>query len=91
MIFESPSARHEANSATGAATVATVFVISLLYLTLCMNRSVNVFDEGLVLFGAARVATKRPEPRLIPKRPARTVSLRKLSLFLESSASCRRL
>src|ERR1700688_395224 len=37
------------------AIVAALFVVALLYLTLCMNRSLNPYDEGMILFGAARV------------------------------------
>jgi hypothetical protein len=38
-----------------AAIVAALSVVALLYLTLCMNRSINPYDEGMILFGAARV------------------------------------
>ena len=37
------------------AAIAAVSVVAMLYLTLCMERTVGVFDEGLILLGAARV------------------------------------
>lgn len=37
------------------AIVAALSLVALLYLTLCMKRDVNYYDEGLILFGAARV------------------------------------
>src|ERR1700722_13307170 len=37
------------------ATLACLFLASLVWLTLCMNRDSNVYDEGLILEGAVRV------------------------------------
>jgi hypothetical protein len=39
----------------GLAMLATCFVASLLYLALCMDRTVGVYDEGITLFDAVRV------------------------------------
>jgi hypothetical protein len=36
-------------------TITALFLGSLLYLTLCMDQAVNVYDEGITLFGADRV------------------------------------
>jgi hypothetical protein len=38
-----------------AATAVALCLISLLYLTLGMDRHVNLYDEGITLFGADRV------------------------------------
>jgi hypothetical protein len=46
---------HAVRTGMGAAVAASLFLISLLYLTLCMDRSVGVYDEGIMLFGADRV------------------------------------
>ncbi|HXA26596.1 MAG TPA: hypothetical protein VNW90_30270 [Acetobacteraceae bacterium] len=37
------------------ATIAALSLVAMLYLTLCMDRTVGVFDEALILLGAARV------------------------------------
>jgi hypothetical protein len=46
---------HIVRRGTGSALAASLFVISLLYLTLSMDRGVNVYDESIMLFGADRV------------------------------------
>jgi hypothetical protein len=35
--------------------ITMLFAFAMLFLALCMNRTINVYDEGLILFGAARV------------------------------------
>lgn len=52
------SSRWFANRASRSPLASTigVFAIALLVLTLTMNRTVGVYDEGLILTGAARVA-----------------------------------
>jgi hypothetical protein len=55
MMSEFQIARHQSRSVPGVATIAVCFLISLFYLALCMDRNVNVFDEGEILFGASRV------------------------------------
>jgi hypothetical protein len=48
-------ARDRAESGLGLATIGVLFLISLVFLTLTMARSVNTYDEGLILLGADRV------------------------------------
>ncbi len=35
-------------------TIAALFVVSMFCLVLCMERNINVYDEGIILTGAAR-------------------------------------
>ncbi len=44
-----------AGQRAGIAMILTVFLASLVFLTLCMNRNVNVYDEGVILFDASLV------------------------------------
>jgi hypothetical protein len=55
MMFGPYNQRRRAETVCGAATVTTVFLAAVVYLTLCMNRNINVYDEGFILFDAARV------------------------------------
>jgi hypothetical protein len=54
-MFGSHDARGSARPAFGVVTIAVLTGVSLLYLTLSMQRSIIVYDEGLILFGAERV------------------------------------
>jgi hypothetical protein len=47
--------RRYAESVPESAAIAELFVVAMLYLVLCMDRTVNVFDEALILVGATRV------------------------------------
>ena len=47
--------RRWAENAPVGAIAAAVFVAAVLYLTLCMNRNVNEYDEGFILLDATRV------------------------------------
>ena len=42
-------------STPSVATIAVLSLVAILYLTLCMDRTVGVYDEGLILLGAVRV------------------------------------
>jgi hypothetical protein len=55
MVRELPHNRNRAETVRGVATILAVFVASLFYLTICMNRNVNVYDEGFILFDATRI------------------------------------
>jgi hypothetical protein len=55
MTFGSPAAQGSKTSIPGAATIAVLFLAAMLYLTLCMDRTVGVFDEALILLGSVRV------------------------------------
>jgi hypothetical protein len=55
MMSEFQVAGRQSRFVPGMVTIAVSFLISLLYLALCMDRNVNVFDEGQILFGASRV------------------------------------
>jgi hypothetical protein len=52
MIFGRHSRRGTFSS---AATIISVFLVAVLYLIVCMNRNVNIYDEGFILFDATRV------------------------------------
>jgi hypothetical protein len=54
-MLGSLAARGKAQSIPGPVVIATLVVVSLLYLTMTMQRSIIVYDEGLILFGAERV------------------------------------
>ena len=51
MMVRPPSGR----ASTGPTTITVCFLAAAVFVTLCMDREVNVYDEGLILFGAARV------------------------------------
>ena len=55
MMRDSVDIRGRAQSVPGTVAIAALVVISLLYLTVTMQRSIIVYDEGLILFGAERV------------------------------------
>lgn len=54
-MSEREVAGYRARSGPGAATIALVAVVAVVYLTLGMDRTVNLFDEGSVLYGGMRV------------------------------------
>lgn len=55
IMFGSLDLRGKAQTVSGMVVVAVLVVVSLLYLTVTMQRSIIVYDEGLMLFGAERV------------------------------------
>ena len=59
MTCESGGVRSRAVSAPSIATIVAVFVVALLCLTLSMNRTVSLVDEGITLTGSIEVLDGR--------------------------------
>src|ERR1035438_2911972 len=55
MMFRSQTVRPASESGVGMTAVGAIFLASVVWLTLCMDRNVNVYDEGAILYDAARV------------------------------------
>lgn len=54
MTPASDSVRPRSKSVPGIAALVLLFAGAALYLVLCMSRETNIYDEGVILFGAAR-------------------------------------
>jgi len=54
-MSESLDVRSAARPRPGVFTIASLFIVSMLCLMLCMERNINPYDEGSILTGAARV------------------------------------
>ena len=61
-MSDDPQGNHRLNAGPAAGrksipmkTITLILLVSFLYFTLCMDRNVNPYDEGIILFGANRV------------------------------------
>ena len=55
MTFGSRAVRPGTEAAPGVWTIVAVFIAAVLCLALCMDRNLNVYDEGFMLLDATRV------------------------------------